>query len=160
VDSIHAGEMCLILGGNVEAGDFFRVLRKRETRNGPSFHNRLGEVKSFPEQLTVRINAGLDKCTGKQTRSCDRCNFLFDEEFMNSLRFRAYWKDGFHMQKVEIDVLSVEQSNELARVAPAAGLWKYELSINSRNIPLTNSLIIVVISGPDGRIVSRLSGKL
>jgi hypothetical protein len=159
VDSIHAGDMCLILGGTAESGDFFKGLQKRETRHGESFKNARGQkVTSFPARLTVKIDAGLDKCAGQGTPSCDRCDLPLSTELMNSLQFDAYWKQGFEMQKADIDVLSVERPNYLLPTAPNAELWKFEISIRSKNIPLTDSLI-VVLHTPDGKIVSRLSGK-
>jgi hypothetical protein len=159
VDSIHAGDMCLILGGSAESGDFFKQLRKRETRRGEVFKNASGQkVMTFPERLTVKIDAALDKCAGPGTSSCDRCELPLSTEFMNSVQFDAYWKYGFEIQKADIDVLSVERSNDLAPIAPNAELWKYELSIRCKNIPLTDSLV-VVLHTPDGKIVSRLSGK-
>jgi hypothetical protein len=160
VDSIHTTEnLCLMLGAKAVAGDFFKDLRARDTREGRRFQKHAKTVKSFPERLTVKIVAGLDGCVGKKVLDCDRCDLRLNDEFMNSLQFEAYWKQGFDMQKAEFEVLSAEQSNDLARVEPSAKLWKYELSIKSESIPLTNSLIVVILT-PNGRIVSRLSGKL
>jgi hypothetical protein len=95
----------------------------------------------------------------KKELDCDRCEFRLNDEFMSSLQFEAYWKHGFDMQKAEVEVLSAEQSNDLARVAASAKLWKYELSVESENIPLSDSLAVVILT-PNGRIVSRLSGRL
>jgi hypothetical protein len=160
VDSIHTtGDVCLMLGAKAVARDFFKGLRARDTPEGRAFQKHGKAVKSFPERLTVKIDAGFDSCVGKTVLDCDRCDLRLNDVFMNSLQFAAYWKHGFDMQKAEMEVLSAEQSNDLARVEPSAKLWKYELSVKSENIPLSDSLIIVILT-PNGRIVSRLSGKL
>lgn len=159
VDSIHTTEdVCLMLGAKAVAKDFFKGLETRTTSEGRTFKRHGRVVKSFPAQLTVKIEAAVGPCVGKGVPDCDRCSFRFDGAFMNSLQFNAYWKHGFDMQKAEIGVLSVEQSDDLAEIAPSADLWKYEFSVNSKDVALTESLVVVV-HAPDGRIVSRLSGK-
>ena len=158
-DSIHTNEdVCLMLGARAVAGDFFKDFRARDTREGRTFQKHGKAVKSFPERLTVKIDAGLDSCVGGKALDCDRCDLRLNNEFMNSLQFEAYWKHGFDTQKADIDVLRAEQSNDLASIAPRAKLWKYELLVKSENVPLTDSLVVIVLT-PNGRIVSRLSGK-
>jgi len=156
VDSMHTvAAVCLMLGARAVAGDFFKDLRTRGTRKGLTFNRHGKEIKSFPARLIVKFDAAFDRCVGKGPPDCDRCDFRLSREFMSSLQFEAYWKHGFDAeQKAAIE----ERSNDLAQVAPSAGLWKYELSIKSENIPLTDSLVVVVLS-PDQRIVSRLSAR-
>lgn len=156
VDLIRAGDACLLLGGNVESGDFFNGLRKKETQHGEIFKNGKGEqIKLFPERLTVKIDAALDKCMEGKADRYDRSDIALSTSLMNSLQFDAYWKLGFEMQKADVDVLRRERSNDLG---PKKNLWKYELSIRSEDIPLTRSLVIV-LQTPEGKIISRLSGK-
>jgi len=148
-----------MLGAKAVAGDFFKGLQTREGRDGRTFQKRRRIVKSFPERMTVKIDVGFDRCVGKGVEECDRCNLRLDDEFVSSLEFEAYWKHGFDMKKADIDVVSIEQSNDLARVSPTAKLWKYELTVKSENIPLSDVLVVVILA-KDGRIVSRLSGRL
>ena len=159
-DSIHTkDQMCLMIGARAVAGDFFKDLRSRNSNNGVTFSKHRQKVRVFPERLTVKVDAGFDRCVGRGPVDCDRCDFQLSSEFMNSLQFEAYWKNGFAMQKADIEVLNVEQSNDLARIAPFAKLWKYELSVRSENIPLSDTLVVILLSS-DGRVLSRLSGKL
>jgi hypothetical protein len=98
-------------------------------------------VTVFPDRLIVRIDAGLDRCVGPRVPlDCDRCDFRLNTVFMSSFQFEAYWKSGFDMQKADIEVVGVEQSHDLSRVLPTAELWKYEISINSERVPITDSL--------------------
>jgi hypothetical protein len=159
VDSIHTTEdMCLMIGARAVGGDFFKGLQAHKDGKRRTFKRHRKAVKSFPEQLIVKIVAGVDRCTGKSTLACDRCDFKLDDEFMKSLQIDAFWKHGFDTRKAEIGVLREEVSDDLATIEPSASLWKYEFPVNSKDVPLTESLLIV-LHAPDGRIVSRLSGK-
>jgi hypothetical protein len=160
VDSIHTtGDVCLMLGAKAVARDFFKGLRARETREGRTFQEHGRAVKFFPGRITVKIEAVLDRCVRKGVPDCDRCDLRLNAGFMDSLQFEANWKHGFETQKADVDFVSVEQSNDLGGVAPSAKVWKYELSVKSKDVPLTDSLAVVIIT-PSGRIVSRLSGRL
>jgi hypothetical protein len=156
VDSIHTTEdMCLMLGARAVAEDFFKGLEAHKSGERRTFKRHGKIVKVFPAQLIVKIEAGLAPCARKITLACDRCDFRFDDEFMKSLQFDAFWKHGFDQRKADLGVLSEEESHDLA---PTAKLWEYEFSVNSKDVPLTESLL-VVLHDADGRIVSRLSGK-
>ena len=78
---------------------------------------------------------------------------------MRSLRFEAYWKRGLRMRTATIITDSRDQSYDLARYSQAGEFWKYQFAVRSEKAPLTDVLVIV-IRAADGRIVSRLSGKL
>jgi hypothetical protein len=156
IDSIHTTEdMCVMLGGRAVAEDFFKGLQAHKSGERRTFKRHGKIVRFFPAQVIVKIEAGVAPCTGKSTLACDRCDFRFDDEFMKSLQFDAFWKRGFDQRKAALGVLSEEESDDLA---PTAKLWEYEFSVNSKDVPLTESLL-VVLHAPDGRIVSRLSGK-
>jgi hypothetical protein len=162
MDSIHANDMCLILGGRAVAGDFFRGLHKHGKRKGVIFKKHSAVVTSFPTKLTIIIDAGLAECEGPGVpleKGCDRCDFQLNSAFMESVKFEAYWKDKFDMRKADIDIVTIEKPDDLRGVVPSAEFWRYELTVVSQNVPLTNSLLIAIIA-PDGRLFSRLSGRL
>jgi hypothetical protein len=148
-----------MLGAKAVAGDFFKGLKAREGHDGRTFQKQHGVVKLFPERITVKIYAGFDRCVGKGAEGCDRCNFRVDDDFMNALDFEVYWKHEFDMTKASIISRTIEQSSDLVRVAPTAKLWKYELTVQSENVPLSDVLVVVILAH-DGRIVSRLSGRV
>jgi hypothetical protein len=155
-DSIHTTEdVCLMLGARVVAKDFFKGLEAHKSGERRTFKRHGKIVKFFPAQVIVKIEAALAPRARKIKLACDRCDFRFDDEFMKSLQFDAFWKRGFDQRKAELGVLSEEESHDLA---PTAKIWEYEFSVNSNDVPLTESLL-VVLHAPDGRIVSRLSGK-
>lgn len=162
-DSVRSGNMCLMVGATAESGDFFRGLKARQTRNGRRFFRKdREEVKSFPETLTVKLEGGLDRCVNKgvsEENGGNHRDFRWDHDLMSSFQFEAYWKRGFEMRKADINVLSKEQSSDLVELLPTGELWKYGLSVKSENVPLTDTLVIVIL-GPDGKTISRLTGRL
>lgn len=150
IDSIHSrGDLCLVLGARAAAGDFFEDLRVHKTHNRNTFRKRGKLVQTFPKILNITVDADLDRCGAKGTLQCDRCEFQFDNQFMNSFRFEVYWKRGLELRQTNIANFRMEATDPV---------WKYEFNVNSENVPLDDSLVIVLLA-PDGRIVSRLSGK-
>jgi hypothetical protein len=159
-DSIHASDdTCFMLGAKAEAGDFFSGLRSHGKQSARMFRKNGKIVTLFPSSLMIDIAAGFDSCTAKSRYACDRCDFHFNSEFMSSLQFEAYWKHGFELRKATVEIRTVYESDDLAKLEPSARLWRYELSVKAENVPLTDALVLVVLDST-GRTVSRLSGRL
>jgi hypothetical protein len=59
VDLLRSEDTCLILFGNVGAGDFFDHIRARKTANGVQFRRGAQVVETFPDSLVVSIIAVL-----------------------------------------------------------------------------------------------------
>ena len=59
-DSIHTTEdICLMLGARVVGGDFFKDLQAHKNGEGRTFKRHGKVIKSFPEQLIVKIEAAI-----------------------------------------------------------------------------------------------------
>jgi len=84
-----------MLGGRAVAEDFFKGLQAHKSGEQRTFKRHGKIVRFFPAQVIVKIEAGVAPCAGKSTLACDRCEFRFDDEFMKSLQFDAFWKRGF-----------------------------------------------------------------
>jgi len=63
------------------------------------------------------------------------------------------------MRKATIITESSDRSYDLAQYSEDGEFWKYQIAVRSENVPITDVLVVVILA-PDGRIVSRLSGKL
>ena len=98
--------MCLILYGDVEAGDFFDQLRGRNTTNGIQFRKGSQETKTFPENLIVKIIAVLGTCSVRERAAeggkVSSKNVHLDEDFMRSVTFDGSWKQGFAEKPAEL----------------------------------------------------------
>jgi len=158
IDLIHAGKMCLMLGGDGKSDSFLRNLNVRERHGKRTFREGSTDVKSFPAWVTVTVRGALNECEPRE-EGRSRNDLLLDPSFMSTLRFEAYWKNGFDLRKTDVTIAHKGQSPDLAEVSPTTDLWKYELSVRSENVPLSDALVIVVIERGGGA-VSRLSGKL
>ena len=158
-DLIHAGSMCLVLSANAESGTFFENLTIHLKHGQPIFRVGPKEVKFFPEHVLVKLDGYLDRC-GPREEGKYRNDLRMDNGFMTSLRFKTYWKHGFDMRTVDVKIekqgLTID--SDLARSSPSTDVWEYELSITSEDVPLSDSLVLLIFDG-NGTELSRLSGR-
>jgi hypothetical protein len=166
MDFLRADNMCLVLFGNVEAGDFFDHLRGRKTANGIQFRKGAQDVKTFPENLIVRVFAVLGTCSVKERAAeggnVSSKNVHLDEDFMRSVTFDGSWKQGFAEKPADLGPVAegrIRNPIPLTNDSDDSDWWEYEFKVRSEGIGLNNSLVIVMQS-PDGKMVSRLSARL
>jgi hypothetical protein len=145
----------------VEGGDFFDGLRSRKGANGSVFSRHSETVTSFPDKLTAHVFAVLDECVrGRPIPEADNPqNFQFDEKFAGSLTFDGFWKQEFEEKPAELGPAAEGQIKGPISAPSNAEWWRYDFDIRAKNVPLSDALVIVVQSA-DGRIVTRLSGRV
>jgi hypothetical protein len=163
MDFLRADNMCLILYGNVEAGDFFDHLRGRKTSDGIQFRKGARDVKTFPENLTVRVIAVLGTCSVRERAaeggSVFSSHVHLDEDFMRSITFDGSWNQGFAEKRAELGPVAEGRIRNPIPLMNDRDWWEYEFKVQSQGISLDNSLVIVMQS-PDGKMVARLSARL
>ena len=141
---VRDGNVCVNFGPVMTAGDFFDGLQRHETPSGDEFRKNSRVVQNFPEQITVQVQLSISVC------DADIYTPAPAPGFVNGIRFKAQWKrpvEQFAIQRVAIT--SEEGDNRLL----------FLLKIRDKNVPLTDHLIISVIS-PQGKLLSRMSGRL
>lgn len=111
------------------------------------------EVKVFPERLVIGVVAVVTHIPTKRTGPVVSKP---SDEFMRSLKFEAHWKTGLQMR--------LAKELTLERVStPYSGYhstsWSYTLTLKDVDVPLTDHLILDVLS-PEGKRVVRLSASL
>jgi hypothetical protein len=157
-DMLHGRSNCVGISVNLESGDFFVGLKGQETANGRIFRKNSRNVELFPEKLTVRVLVDIAPCgnlgNGLESDGSVQPDFAFDLDFVKSLGFEGFWKHQFEMKKADVRVLT-EAQTQMPVVADAIW-WEYVLDVQSRNVPLTNVLIIDVLS-PEGKLMSRFA---
>jgi hypothetical protein len=163
MDFLRADDMCLILYGDVEAGDFFDHLRGRNTTNGIQFRKGAQEVKTFPENLIVKIIAVLGACSVRE-RAAEGGNVAsknvhLDEDFMRSVSFDGSWKKGLAEKPAELGPVAEGRIRNPIPLMNDRDWWEYEFKVRSEGISLNDALVIVMQS-PDGKMVARLSARL
>jgi len=146
---VRDGNVCVNFGPVMTAGDFFDGLQRHETASGDEFRKNSQVVRNFPEQITVQVQLSISVC------DADIYTPAPAPGFVNGIRFKAQWKRGLAMRPVEqfaiqrVAITSEEGDSRLL----------FLLKIRDKNVPLTDHLIISVIS-PQGKLLSRMSGRL
>jgi len=146
---IRDGKTCINFNPVMTAGDFFDGLQRRETMSGDEFLKNSQMVRTFPDQITVQIQTSITVC------DADIYTAAAVPSFFNGLRFKAQWKRGLAMRAVsQVTVQRVMFASE-----DGNNRLMFLLKIRDHDVPLTDHLIISVMS-PQGKLLSRMSGKL
>jgi hypothetical protein len=129
----------------------------RQVRVGNSVEFRVGDtsLKSFPEEISLRVyyrRTWSDFITVKSD-SCDP----FDA---NTLRFIAVWSNKSRTLTAGGQTTSVQRHDpEPFCEDKCSDWWTYDLTIESKDVPLTDDLIVMITTA-DGTRVAKLFGGL
>jgi hypothetical protein len=152
------GALCIGFVGSMTSGDFFDGLEATGTDAGRRFYSGHREITEFPEELTVEIKARVVDCSVSPPHP------VIDEaarKLVSVINFKVEWKKGFQQQPVEGFSLKVfpPVPGPMSEVAPDPDVWTYSITVESKNIPMTDHLIVSINSG-NGKLLTRLSGRL
>jgi hypothetical protein len=154
VDLLRSEDTCLILFGNVGAGDFFDHIRARKTANGVQFRRGAQVVETFPDSLVVSVIAVLGKYSARERAAqgddASRKDVHFDEKFMESVTFEGSWKEGFAEKPAEIGPLVEGRIPNPDLATNDRDWWEYQFKVRSDGVSLADALVIVIQS-PDGK---------
>lgn len=153
---------------SLSAGDFFSDLEVKQKSDGLSFTKNSRVVKTFPEKMTVEISTFVLKSDGSSPESPEVAMAI-----LQALRFDVEWKTGLKTRSVDSYRASLRQpsvdeweqsegTKALARIGltfPREASWVFDLAIDGRGVPLTDSLLVTV-SSREGRRIARFSARL
>jgi hypothetical protein len=131
---IQYHETCIHFQVFFISGDFFHGLQIDKTSAGAEFRKQKTTYRNFPEQLVVDVEGFAWKCTGRaeQITPPDYAAGL-----MEKASFDIAWKRGGETRPARL--LSTEERH------PSPGLrWYYFLTVPSKDVPLTDNLVIDV----------------
>ncbi|MBI3474131.1 MAG: hypothetical protein HY010_00225 [Acidobacteria bacterium] len=116
------------------SGDFFDGLQVEKTPQGAEFKKRKVTYRNFPDQLVVDVEAFAWKCT-------ERADQITPPDYaaglMEKASFDLSWKRGDEIRPATL--LSAKERH------PSPGLrWYYFLTVPSKDVPLTDNLVIDV----------------
>jgi hypothetical protein len=155
--NVELDGICFVLVGSMSAGDFFTGLRRIDTPNGVEFRKGSSMMERFPSEISVRIAADGIACPDKPGGE----NMpVPSADLANSMRFEASWKRGMQLRPVE--TLSVKGPAIEKGWIPWAEpypMWIYELKVVSKDVPLTDHLVISLYS-KDHKRLARLSARM
>jgi len=112
-------------------------------------------LENFPDEITVRIEYRRNPEGGflVPPKVCDPID-------ASGVQFKAIWSNK--SRTVTADGVVLEQQDrgpELFCELKCADLWVYKLRIDSKEVPLTDNLLIMIDS-PEGKHLAKLAGGL
>ena len=156
--------VCFRVSGHIDAPVFFLNLKRINDEKGTIFRRGTETLTHFPDELFLSFEIHDLPCTPglKETVA----HAYLTPEMIGTLRVSFYWKRG-------VDLRAAKNVTELhAAVEPvvpyAANLssqlpkrfeWSYQLAVPSKDVPLTDSLVMVFRT-TNGRIAARVAARL
>src|SRR5262245_52694333 len=157
---------CFRLNGQMQAPDFFDGLRRVDSEEGTLYYLRNTLVTEYPGEVQIVIHLLDFPCTLDLKETAVRPPIT--REMMATLRLNFFWKQGVHMRPVEDTKRTAAEIKRIGTFAagPAADEelapryeWSYAFTVNSENIPLTDDLVLVIVSG-ENKIAARVAARL
>jgi hypothetical protein len=156
--------VCFRVYGRVISEDFFDNLKRVDTDDGTIFRRGTELVTQFPETLVVDYAIRDQLCPSNLQQVGTRT--YMTQEMMESLRLSIYWKHGVDLRAVKnVKLLDARvdhinpYATALAAELPRRYEWSYELSVPSKGVSLSDSLVFVLRT-PDERIAARVAARL
>jgi hypothetical protein len=145
---LRAGDVCLGIG--VIAARAQDISGHKPNKSTLSAHNVPGTTK-------VRVQLSLERCPRPEPAFLQRPEFRFDDDFIQSLHFEAFWKVGLTLNKTELRVLTQAQIKPPSSFGREAAWWEYELE-TAADVNAGDIFVLHVLSA-DGTLIDRFSGQ-
>ena len=158
-DLVRGGQYCGAILVHLESGDFFEGLEVRKTQVGQQFLKGSQPVGLFPRELNIIVRVVTSRCVGPPDPRQFQPDFSFDMKFVSSLRFEGFWQRGLERRNLDLGLFSSgESGRDSFENHFRTNAWEYVLKIKCPDVPLTDTLVIQILSA-DGKRVSRIFGK-
>ena len=156
--------VCFRVSGNLDAPDFFLNLKRINDEKGTIFRRGTETVTHFPDELFLSFEIHDLPCTPGLQETGSRT--YLTPEMIGTLRVSFYWKRGVELRGAKnITELHaavepiVPYAANLTSQLPKRFEWSYQLAVPSKDVPLTDSLVMVFRT-EDGRIAARVAARL
>jgi len=156
--------VCFRVSGNIDAPAFFLNLKRINDEKGTIFRRGTEAVTHFPDELFLSFEIHDLPCT-PGLRETEARAYL-TPEMIGALRVSFYWKRGVDLRPAknitELHVAVepiVPYAANLATGLPKRFEWSYQLAVPSKDVPLTDSLVMVFRTA-NGRIAARVAARL
>jgi hypothetical protein len=113
---------------------FFKGLRERETARGLEFTKDGKTYQSFPDRLIVHVQVIVFKC--RPTDQGQQYPVGYGEGLMSDTSFELNWK-GASGSLRPVTPVSVHERHLAIGIK-----WDYFLDLSSKDVPLTDSLVV------------------
>jgi hypothetical protein len=155
---------CFRLTGRVFAPEFFENLKRVDSELGTVYRRGNDVVFLFPEKLQLDFMI-YDMPCGDQIQVTGTRVYL-TREMMDSLRLVFFWKHGMYLRPAKgIQVKFMETrpvpnyGESQVKDLPEKYEWLFEFDVPSANVPVTDSLVILVRTA-DGYVAARVAARM
>jgi hypothetical protein len=155
---------CFRIAGRATNPDFFTTLTSTDEKDLLTFRRGSQVVVQFPAMLSV-VYAIRDQPCSYEIRPASPRSHL-TQESIDKLHVSLYWKHNMKLRPVEYvsevtaDVTPIlPYAKDLAQALPKHFEWTFQLNVESRGVPLTDSLILI-FRLPNGWTAARVSARL
>lgn len=147
-----------VWAGEQEPNPFLINVTEFEEKGVIRFRSNTGILENYPDAITLRIEYALQP--GFLSTGVRKPSAVCDSIDPSLFKFKALWSNI--SRALPADVVVLQRDNlgpEPFCELRCADVWNYKLRIKSKNIPLTDNLLILVDS-PKGKLLAKLVGAL
>jgi len=155
---------CFRLTGRVFAPEFFDNLKRVDSQLGTVYRRGNDVVSVFPEKMQLQFMMYDMPCSYQMQEAGTQV--YLTRALMNSLRLSFFWKHEMylrpakgvtpkHLEARPVPAYSSEHASDL----PEKYEWWFEFEVPSENVPVTDSLVIIVRT-PDGYVAARVAARM
>ena len=163
----QSDQYCGKFSGALSSGEFFGGLQRLGSGRHIEFRKDARPVKEFPSNIAVALGGKIAPCPSNPSGS--GVNFVQPgnassqqavNEFMNSLRFTAEWKNPGGVQPVSNWSVTKSVSNDKTWRANDQIPMRFAFQVPSQGVPLTNQLMISVYTPSGVKLATFTAGVL
>jgi len=155
---------CFRLTGRLFAPEFFENLKRVDSELGTVYRRGNDVVSVFPEKMQLDFMIYDMPCSDQLQAAATRV--YLTRALMESLRLSFFWKHGMYLRPAKgvtpkhfearpVPSYAAEQAKDL----PEKYEWWFEFEVPSENVPVTDSLVILVRTA-NGYIAARVAARM
>ena len=155
---------CFRITGRLTSNDFFTNLRRVDSTSGTFYKRGNDIVTDFPEQMHLSFLIYDHPCSYNIEDA--GAHAYLTKALINTFKIGFSWKRGMEMRPARQVSLRKAEAHSLQPFAEgvAAGLperyeWWFEFDVPSKDVPLTDSFVMVLYS-VDNRVIARVAGRM
>jgi hypothetical protein len=155
---------CFRLTGRLSSDDFFTNLRRVDSTKGTIYRRGNDIVTEFPDVLRLSFVIYDHPCSYNIEDA--NAHAYLTKALVNSFRIGFSWKHGMEMRPArQVSLKRAEghlltpYDHGLAEQLPERYEWWFEFEVPSKDVPLTDSLVLVLYS-PSGHVIARVAGRM
>jgi len=155
---------CFRLTGRVFAPDFFENLKRVDSELGTVYRRGNDVVFLFPEKLQLDFTIYDMPCSDQIQVTGTRV--YLTRAMMDSLRLVFFWKHGMYLRPAKGIQPKFMESRPVPNYGesqvkdlPEKYEWLFEFEVPSANVPVTDSLVILVRRS-DGYVAARVAARM